>query len=91
MRACASTNFSQTWGHCVVPIGPSLGYAAGCSPLLAGIGVETMLSRFDTIRISESAHGPAGARTYKYVPAYLSRSHRRLHLELTSVSSNGPA
>ena len=55
------------------------------------IGVEAMLSRFDTIRISESAHGPAGARTYKYEPTCLSRSLRRLHLELTPVSSNGPA
>ena len=39
------------------------------------------------IRISESAHGPAGARTYKYVPTYLSRSLRRLHLDLTPAFS----
>ncbi len=46
------------------------------------IGVERMLSRFGAIGISESAHGPAGARTYKYVPTYLARSLRRLHLDL---------
>jgi len=47
------------------------------------IGVERMLSRFGAIGVSESAHGPAGARTYKYVPTYLARSLRRLHLDLT--------
>jgi cytochrome P450 family 150 subfamily A5 len=50
------------------------------------IGVESMLARFGAVRISESAHGPAGARTYRYVPTYLSRSLRRLHLELTPSS-----
>ena len=52
------------------------------------IGIERMLARFGAIDISESAHGPAGARTYKYVPTYLVRSLRRLHLDL---SLNQPA
>jgi cytochrome P450 len=47
------------------------------------VGVERMLSRFARIDISESAHGPAGARQYRYVPTYLSRSLRTLHLDLT--------
>jgi cytochrome P450 family 150 subfamily A5 len=47
------------------------------------VGVQRMLSRFARIDISESDHGPAGARQYKYVPTYLSRSLRRLHLDLT--------
>jgi cytochrome P450 len=55
------------------------------------IGVERLLSRFANIDISESVHGPAGARTYKYVPTYLVRSLRRLHLELTPAPTTRPA
>jgi cytochrome P450 len=49
----------------------------------ARIGIETLLSRLATISISESEHGPAGARNYRYVPTYISRSLRSLHLEFT--------
>ena len=35
------------------------------------------------IRISESAHGPAGARRYDYVPTYILRGLTRLDLEFT--------
>jgi hypothetical protein len=35
------------------------------------------------IRISESAHGPAGARRYDYVPTYILRGLMRLELEFT--------
>jgi cytochrome P450 family 150 subfamily A5 len=45
------------------------------------IAVETLLSRLDAISISDAAHGPAEARTFKYVPTYISRSLRSLHLE----------
>ena len=37
----------------------------------------------DDIRISETAHGPAGARRYDYVPTYILRGLTRLHLEFT--------
>ncbi len=50
------------------------------------VGVERMLSRFARIDISESVHGPAGARRYKYVPTYLSRSLRELHLDLSRTA-----
>jgi hypothetical protein len=33
------------------------------------------------IRISETAHGPAGARRYKYAPTYILRGLSSLHLE----------
>jgi hypothetical protein len=42
-----------------------------------------MLARFARIDISQSAHGPVGARQYKYMLTYLSRSLRTLHLDLT--------
>ena len=45
------------------------------------VGVDRLLQRLGDIRISESAHGPAGARNYDYVPAYLPRSLQSLHLE----------
>ncbi|HXK26044.1 MAG TPA: cytochrome P450 [Myxococcota bacterium] len=50
------------------------------------VGVERALARLRDIRISERVHGPVGARTYKYVPGYLARSLRNLHLEFTPAS-----
>ncbi|MFI5043808.1 MAG: cytochrome P450, partial [Acidimicrobiales bacterium] len=51
----------------------------------ARVGIETLLSRLATITISASEHGPAGARTYRHVPTYISRSLRSLHLEFTAA------
>ena len=48
----------------------------------ARISVERLLDRTPGIRISEAAHGPAGARRYEYAPTYILRGLRRLHLEL---------
>ncbi|HVV75454.1 MAG TPA: cytochrome P450 [Mycobacteriales bacterium] len=47
------------------------------------ISLERILARADDIRISESHHGPAGARRYSYVPTYILRGLRELHLEFT--------
>jgi cytochrome P450 len=47
------------------------------------ISIERLLERMGDIRISESAHGPAGARRYDYVPTYILRGLTRLHLEFT--------
>lgn len=47
------------------------------------ISIERLLERMADIRISESAHGPAGARRYDYVPTYILRGLSRLHLEFT--------
>ena len=42
------------------------------------ISIERLLERMGDIRISESAHGPAGARRYDYVPTYILRGLMRL-------------
>ena len=47
------------------------------------ISIERLLARMGDIRISESAHGPAGDRHYDYVPTYILRGLTRLHLEFT--------
>ena len=47
------------------------------------ISIERLLERMGDIRISESAHGPAGERRYDYVPTYILRGLTRLHLEFT--------
>jgi cytochrome P450 len=47
------------------------------------ISIERLLERMLDITISESAHGPAGARRYDYVPTYILRGLARLNLEFT--------
>ena len=49
----------------------------------AGVSTERLLDRMADIRISQSAHGPAGARRYEYSPIYLLRGLEQLHLEFT--------
>ena len=51
----------------------------------AYVSTERLLDRMADIRISESAHGPAGARRYEYTPIYLLRGLERLQLEFTPV------
>jgi hypothetical protein len=38
------------------------------------------------ITISEAEHGPPGDRRYEYVPTFILRGLRALHLEFTSVA-----
>jgi cytochrome P450 len=57
--------------------GAPLARAEGC------VSVERLLDRLDDIRVSEAMHGPAGARRYEYVPTYILRGLRALHLEFT--------
>ncbi len=45
------------------------------------ITIERLLDRMDNIRISETEHGPAGARRYKYLPTYILRGVSRLYIE----------
>jgi cytochrome P450 len=45
------------------------------------VSVERLLDRLGDIRISEAEHGPADARRYEYVPTYILRGLRALHLE----------
>ncbi len=47
------------------------------------ISIERLLDRMRDIRISETAHGPADARRYDYVPTYILRGLARLHLEFS--------
>ncbi|HVX70888.1 MAG TPA: cytochrome P450 [Mycobacteriales bacterium] len=47
------------------------------------VSLERILARADDIRISEAHHGPATARRYDYVPTYILRGLRELHLEFT--------
>jgi cytochrome P450 len=51
----------------------------------ARISAERLLDRLADIRISEKAHGPAGARRYQYSNIYMLRGLDRLHLEFTPV------
>ena len=45
------------------------------------ISIERMLARTTNIRISDKAHGPVGARTYRYVPTYILRGLTDLTIE----------
>ena len=49
----------------------------------ARVCIERILDRTTDIRVSERAHGPAGARSYQYVPTFILRGLTRLHLEFT--------
>ncbi len=43
--------------------------------------IERLFDRTSEIRVSESAHGPVGARNYKYLPTWMIRGLSALHLE----------
>ncbi|HZP30463.1 MAG TPA: cytochrome P450 [Acidimicrobiia bacterium] len=49
----------------------------------ARVSLERLLDRMADIRVSEAHHGPAGDRRYDYVPTFILRGLRRLHLEFT--------
>jgi cytochrome P450 family 150 subfamily A5 len=51
----------------------------------ARVSAERLLDRMADIRISEKAHGPAGARRYEYPKIYMLRGLERLHLEFTPI------
>jgi cytochrome P450 len=50
------------------------------------VTMERLLDRMTDIRISESAHGPAGDRHYEYTPLYLMRGLEELRLEFTPAT-----
>ena len=52
----------------------------------ARVSIERLLDRMADIRISESKHGPAGARQYEYAPTYILRGLQKLYLEFTPVA-----
>ena len=49
------------------------------------VSIERLLDRMRDITISETEHGPAGARRYDYAPTYILRGLTRLHLEFTAA------
>jgi len=49
----------------------------------ARIALDRLFERTSEIRISETAHGPVGARRYEYVPTYILRGLKELHIEVT--------
>jgi cytochrome P450 len=49
----------------------------------ARVTLERFLDRVADIRISESAHGPAGNRHYDYIPTYFLQGLTKLHVEFT--------
>ena len=55
----------------------------------ARVSIERLLDRTSDIRISEAAHGPAGARRYEYAPTYILRGLRQLHLEFDARDDPG--
>jgi cytochrome P450 len=52
----------------------------------ARVSAERLLDRMADIKISEEAHGPAGARRYEYPATYMLRGLERLHLEFTRIA-----
>jgi cytochrome P450 len=52
------------------------------------VAIERLLDRTTDIRISERAHGPAGARRYHYMPTFILRGVTRLHVEFDVAEEN---
>ena len=52
----------------------------------ARVSAERLLDRIADIGISETAHGPAGARRYEYPATYMLRGVERLHLQFTPIA-----
>jgi cytochrome P450 len=53
----------------------------------ARVSIERILDRMRDITISETEHGPPGARRYDYMPTYILRGLTRLHLQFTPANS----
>jgi cytochrome P450 len=51
----------------------------------ARVSLVRLLDRMRDIRISDEAHGPAGARRFQYAPTYILRGLQRLELEFTAA------
>jgi cytochrome P450 len=49
------------------------------------ISLSRLLTRLHDIRIDEAVHGPRPARRFEYVPSYILRGLKELHLEFTAA------
>lgn len=47
----------------------------------AGVVLQRLFDRTKEIRVSVTAHGPAGTRRYDYLPTYMIRGLTKLNLE----------
>jgi cytochrome P450 len=54
----------------------------------ARISLERMLARLDTIAVDEAAHGPADERHFAYLPTYVFRALKELHLTFVPASQS---
>jgi cytochrome P450 len=52
----------------------------------ARISLERMLARFEAIAVDEAAHGPASDRKFAYLPTYVFRALKELHLTFAPAS-----
>ena len=50
------------------------------------VTINRLLDRLGAIRISESVHGPAGDRTYKYLPTFFLRGLQTLQVDFTALT-----
>ncbi|MBW8753852.1 MAG: cytochrome P450 [Sphingomonadales bacterium] len=53
----------------------------------ARISLERMLAQLDAIRLDETEHGPAEDRRFAYLPTYVFRALKELHLTFTPSQS----
>jgi cytochrome P450 len=53
----------------------------------AKVSLERILDRMRDIRLSETHHGPRGARRFQYEPTWVLRGLTKLHLEFTPVAT----
>lgn len=53
----------------------------------AVVSIGRLLDRTAEITIDEEHHGPAGARTYRYVPTFILRGLTRLHIRFTPAGA----
>ncbi|HVM66775.1 MAG TPA: cytochrome P450 [Acidimicrobiales bacterium] len=49
------------------------------------VTINRLLDMTSDITVSDAAHGPGGARRYEYLPTYLLRGLKSLHLEFTAA------
>ncbi len=50
------------------------------------VTINRLLDRLGDIRISESVHGPAGDRSYEYLPTFFLRGLQTLHVDFTALA-----
>jgi cytochrome P450 len=52
------------------------------------VSLELILERVADIRLSETHHGPPGARRFRFQPSFFSRRIEELHLEFSPIGES---